>query len=128
MWPEEGIYPTRPVESMGAPGGRGCLAGTGIMCSRGGHNSVQVAPGVYRREFRRCYRRAGSIGACAAIMNTTGQPVVVRGRWLRGVALRHQITFVGGDVQSGGRLDLTGARFAAGHDRGRAHDAMLLAG
>ncbi|MGH3631783.1 MAG: hypothetical protein ACRDRL_30640, partial [Sciscionella sp.] len=55
VWPEEGIYPTRPVQSMRAPGGRGCLAGKGIVCSRGGHNSLRVASGVYRREFRTCY-------------------------------------------------------------------------
>ena len=30
------IYPTSPVQSMGAPGGRGCLAGTGIMSAGGG--------------------------------------------------------------------------------------------
>ncbi|MGH2877497.1 MAG: hypothetical protein ACRDLV_14695, partial [Solirubrobacteraceae bacterium] len=56
VWPEEGIYPTHPLQSMRAPGGRGCLAGRGVVCARGGHNSVRVAPGVYRREFGACYR------------------------------------------------------------------------
>ena len=71
VWPEEGIYPTDPAESMRAPGGRGCLAGVGVVCSRGGHNSLEVAPGVYRRVFRACYSRRIWFGACAAIVNTT---------------------------------------------------------
>ena len=48
VWPEEGVYPTQPVQSMSAPGGSGCLGGTGAVCSTGGHNDLQVAPGVYR--------------------------------------------------------------------------------
>ena len=54
VWPEEGIYPTNPVQSMSAPSGSGCLAGTGVICSTGGHNDLQVSPGVYRREFGAC--------------------------------------------------------------------------
>lgn len=127
VWPEEGIYPTAPVQSMAAPAGRGCLAGTGSVCSRGGHNSLEVAPGVYRRVFRACYDRRVRFGACAAIMNTTGAPVVVRAAWLRHVSLRHQITFVGGDVQSGGRIDLKGAPFRAGLTTVGPDDAVLLA-
>jgi hypothetical protein len=127
VWPEEGIYPTAPVQSMAAPGGRGCLAGTGVVCSRGGHNSVEVAPGVYRRVFRACYSRRSRFGACAVIVNTTATPVVVRATWLRSAALRHQITFVGGDVQSGGRIDLKGAPFRAGATAVDPDDALLLA-
>ena len=128
VWPEEGIYPTAAVQSMAAPGGRGCLAGAGVVCSRGGHNSVQVAPGVYRRVFRACYSRRVPVGPCAVIMNTTGAPVVVRSGWLRGASLHHQITFVGGDVQSGGRVALMGAPFRAGSTSVGADDALLLAG
>jgi hypothetical protein len=126
VWPEEGIYPTRPVESMGRPGGRGCLAGTGVVCSRGGHNGVQVAPGVYRRAFRSCYLNRVRFGACATVVNTTGAPVVVRRSWLRGASLHHQIAFNGGDVQSGGSLRLDGAPFAAGTTVVPAQDALLL--
>ncbi len=39
VWPEEGIVPTGAVQTMRGPGGSGCLAGTGNVCSFGGHNS-----------------------------------------------------------------------------------------
>ena len=126
VWPEEGVYPTSPVQSMGVPRGHGCLAGTGIVCSRGGHRSLEVAPGIYRREFRSCYRDRIRFGGCAAVMNTTGSSVPVRSSWLRR-RYRHQITFVGGDVQSGGTVNLTGAPFMPGRDVIPAHDAILLA-
>lgn len=126
VWPEEGIYPRSPVQSMGAPGGHGCLAGTGIVCSRGGHRSLQVAPGVYRREFRSCYRNRVRIGGCAALMNTTTNYITVRPRWLRR-HYGHQITFVGGDVQSRGSVDVTGAPFIPGKSFIAPHDAILLA-
>jgi hypothetical protein len=126
VWPEEGIYPTHPLQSMRRPGGRGCLAGTGRVCSKGGHRSVEVAPGVYRREFRSCYVRRAPFGACAAIMNTTGRWITVRSRWLR-IPLHHQITFNGGDAQSGGSLDLTGAMFNARSSTIAPYDAVLLA-
>jgi hypothetical protein len=126
VWPEEGIYPTSPLESMAAPGGRGCLAGTGVACSRGGHLSVQVAAGIYRREFRSCYRRRIAFGGCAAIMNTTGAYVTVRPAWLRR-HYRHRITFAGGDVQSRGTVNLTRARFSVRSAVIPPHDAILLA-
>jgi hypothetical protein len=125
VWPEEAIYPTSPLQSMGVPGGRGCLAGTGVVCARGGHRSLGVAPGVYRREFRTCYRRRVRFGGCATVMNTTGHYVTVRSSWLRR-RYGHQITFVGGDVQSGGAVDLTGAPFAAGSTTVPPDDAVLL--
>jgi hypothetical protein len=126
VWPEEGIYPTRPIETMRAPRGPGCLAGTGHVCARGGHNSVLAAPGVYRREFGECHRGGVSFGPCAAIVNTTGGPVVVRASWLKR-SYHHEITFRGGDVQSGGKLDLTGAPFKAGSTTVAPQDALLLA-
>ena len=128
VWPEEGIYPTDPVQSMGAPGGRGCLAGAGVVCARGGHNGVQIAPGVYRRVFRVCYSRRIAFGACAAIVNTTGSPVVVRSSWLSGVTFAHRIAFVGGDVQSGGTIRVKGSPFRAGTTVVGPQDAMLLSG
>ncbi|MGB9183131.1 MAG: hypothetical protein WCB67_03630 [Solirubrobacteraceae bacterium] len=126
VWPEEGIYPTAPLESMTAPGGQGCLAGTGVACSRGGHLGVQVTAGIYRREFRSCYRRRIAFGGCAAIMNTTGAYVTVRRAWLRR-RYRHQITFAGGDVQSRGTVNLTQARFFLHSTVIPPHDAILLA-
>jgi hypothetical protein len=89
---------------------------------------VQVAAGVYRRVFRACYNQRRRFGPCAAIVNTTSHPVVVRRAWVRGARLGHEITFVGGDVQSGGRIDVRGARFAAGSTSVGAGDALLLAG
>ena len=120
VWPEEGIYPTR-AGAVDARSRRPRLPGrTGVVCSRGGHNNVQVAPGVYRREFRACYRERIRFGACAAIVNTHRTPVVVRASWLRQVSLHHEITFAGGDVQSGGTIDLEGAPFQRRLHRSRA--------
>jgi hypothetical protein len=126
VWPEEGIYPTQPVQSMGAPAGSGCLAGTGSVCAAGGHNDVQVAPGVYRREFAACYNQGAQFGPCAAIVNTTGNSVTIQSSWLR-QAYGHQVTFVGGDAQSGGTVNLTGASFTPGVSVIGGQDATLLA-
>ena len=59
------------------------------------------------------------------IVNTTDRAVRVKRRWLTR-AYGHRITFVGGDVQSGGRLKLRGARFHIGHTWVPAEDALLL--
>ena len=126
VWPEEGIYPTTPVQTMAAPGGSGCLAGTGVVCSTGGHNSVQVAPGVYRREFRACYDRGVAFGPCASIVNTTGSPVTISGSWLT-QSYSHQVTYTGTDVQSGGAINVAGAPFTANSTTVGAQDATLLA-
>ena len=126
VWPEEGIYPTDPVQSMGAPGGSGCLAGTGTVCSTGGHNDVEVAPGVYRREFAACYDRGTPFGACAAIVNTTTSQIVVKSSWLHR-DYTHQITLDGGDVQSGGTINTSGAPFSPDTTTVAPHDAILLA-
>ncbi len=134
VWPEEGIYPTDPVQSMAQPRGPGCLGGTGAVCSSGGHNDLQVAggsnandpaAGVYRREFGECYDRSVAFGPCAAIVNDTSGSVVVQGSWLKH-SYGHEITLKGGDVQSGGRIDLTGAGFAPGTTVVPADDAILL--
>ena len=125
IWPEEGIYPLHPVESMTAPGGPGCLSGTGRVCSQGGHRSLEVAPGIYRREFADCYDEGRPIGPCAAIVNTTVSRVRVRGAWLK-LRLAHQIRFAGGDVQNGGRIETASAPFMPGTTGVPAHDAMLL--
>ena len=126
IWPEEGIYPTAPLEGMRAPRGHGCLGGGGGACTAGGHNDLEVAAGVYRREFRTCYDRGQIFGACAAIVNTTGHAVVVKAKWLP-IVLRHQIVLVGGDVQSSGQVAVTGAPFRAGATQVPAQNAILLA-
>jgi hypothetical protein len=125
VWPEEGIVPTQPIQTMAAPGGSGCLAGTGQLCTQGGHTGVQVAPGVYRREFKQCYNHGVAIGGCAAIVNDTGTAVTVKGSWLA-QSYSHQITMVGGDVQSGGTVNTQGASFTAGSTSVPADDAALL--
>lgn len=126
VWPEEGLYPTSPVQSMGAPGGSGCLAGTGAVCSTGGHNDVRAARGVYRREFRACYDQGVQFGPCAAIVNTTASPITIRSAWLT-QSYGHQITFSGGDSQSGGAVNLTGSLFVPNSTTVGAQDATLLA-
>jgi hypothetical protein len=126
VWPEEGIYPTRPLQSMSAPGGSGCLAGSGNVCSTGGHNDIQVAPGVYRREFGACYDKGVQFGACAAIVNTTSSPVTISSSWLKN-SYGHVISLTGGDVQSGGSVDLNGRSFTPGSTTVAPHDATLLA-
>ncbi len=126
IWPEEGLYSSDPIQTMGAPGGPGCLQGTGEVCPVGGHNDVQVATGVYRREFRSCYDQGTPIGGCAVVMNDTAEAVTVQRRWLT-LDYQHQITMNGGDVQSGGSLDVSDAPFSAGTTVIPADDAILLA-
>ncbi len=125
VWPEEGIVPTDPIQTMVAPGGPSCLAGQGVVCSSGGHTSLLVAPGVYRREFADCYNRGTGFGACAAIVNTTAKPVTVQRSWLSRT-YGYEITMTGGDVQSGGTVSLNGASFAPGTSTIGADDAVLL--
>jgi len=126
VWPEEGIVPTDPVQSMSAPGGAHCLDGTGTVCATGGHNDLQVAPGVYRREFGSCYSQGSPFGACAVLVNTTGAPVTVQSSWLT-QSYQHQVTMDGGDVQSGGTVNVQGASFTAGSTTVGAQDAILIA-
>jgi hypothetical protein len=134
VWPEEGIYPADPVQSMTDPGGPGCLGGHGLICVKGGHNDLRVAvgvnttdsgAGVFRREFRRCYDRRVLFGHCASIVNDTSVPVVVRRSWLR-QSYGHEIGLKGGDVQSGGRIDLSGTTFTPGVTKIPADSAVLL--
>jgi len=127
VWPEEGIYPTAPIQSMGNPSGTHCFDGSGAYCPAGGHNDLQTSEtGVFRREFSTCYNQGVSFGACAVIVNTTGSAVTVPQSWLSHT-YAHQITLSGGDVQSGGTINLTGASFTAGSSTVASHDAMLLA-
>ena len=125
VWPEEGVVPIDPVQSMGEPRGRGCFSATGAICSVGGHNDLEVANGVYRREFGACYNQGAGFGPCAALVNTTGAPVTVKASWLT-QTYRSEITMQGGDVQSGGTVDLAGGPFTAGATTIPADDALLL--
>jgi hypothetical protein len=126
VWPEEGIYPTNPVQTMGAPSGTGCFAGTGAECPTGGHNDIQVATGVYRREFGQCYNQGTAFGPCAVIVNDSSSSVTVPSSWLT-QSYGHQITMVGGDVQSGGTVNLAGASFSPGSTSVASGDAIMLA-
>ncbi len=125
IWPEQGIYPTQPVQSMPTPGGSGCLSGDGSNCTTGGHNALQVAPGVYRREFANCYNQGIAFGRCAVIVNWTDNPVTTQTGWLTG-SYGHKITMAGGSVQSGGTVNLAGAGYAPATSI-PAHDSVLLA-
>ncbi len=125
VWPEEGIYPTQPVETMRVPESN-CLAGDGITCSYGGHNDIQVAPGIYRREFAACYDQGVPFGHCAVIVNTTSSPVTMQSTWLK-QTYSHEITMHGGDVQSGGSINTSGAPLLLPLAQVPAEDALLLA-
>jgi hypothetical protein len=126
VWPEEGIVPNDPVQTMAQPGGDHCLDGTGPVCSTGGHNDLQVADGVFRREFGSCSDKGQSFGKCAVIVNTTGSSITVKGAWLT-QSYNHVITMHGGDVQSGGTIDVNGSAFNAGGTTVGPHDALLIA-
>jgi hypothetical protein len=52
-------------------------------------------------------------------------PVTVKSSWLT-QSYGHQITMNGGDVQSGGTVNLAGATFTAGSTTVPADDAIVL--
>jgi hypothetical protein len=125
VWPEQGIVPTNPIQTMNQPGGSGCLTGHGTVCSSGGHNDLQVAPGIYRREFGQCYDQGTPFGACATIINTTSAPVTIQNNWLT-QTYSHQITTNGGDIQTGGTINTTGAPYTPNTTTIPADNATLL--
>lgn len=135
VWPEEGIVPDDPVQTMGFPGGTGCLDGAGDVCTTGGHVDLQPAgapAGVFVREFRACYDRGVRFGTCAAIVNDTASAVAVPPAWLS-QTYSWQIGFgvpagTTGDVESGGTLNLTAAPFVPGFTVIDPASAMLLTG
>ncbi|HEV7179922.1 MAG TPA: hypothetical protein VGN11_08620 [Candidatus Baltobacteraceae bacterium] len=86
VWPEDGIYPTAPVETMSRSAG-----------------AISVEPGVWRREFSACYESGKPIGACAAVLNGSGGVVTVRPEWMR-LQYHHTIALSGGDTLSGGTI------------------------
>lgn len=107
VYPEAGLYPTQPVQTMAAPTGTGCLDGSsGTVCTSGGHNTIQVATGVYRREFGQCYNQGTSIGRCAVIVNVSGSSVTFNQAWLQNT-YANQMVMTGGTVQSGGTISFS---------------------
>ena len=102
IWPEEGIYPTRPVQSMAPPGPR-LPGGTGVVCSTGGHNDLQVAPGSTAASSGPAMTAASRSARVRRSSTPTPAPVTVRQAWLSR-PYGHEIAMVGGDVQTGGRL------------------------
>jgi hypothetical protein len=93
IWPEDLIYPTRPLQSM-----------------EQGAGALEVAPGVWRREFGACYLKGVRFGRCACLLNSNPQSVQVRPSWLV-QNYAHVITIAGGSVVSGGSVDVTGEAF-----------------
>lgn len=91
-WPEDGIYPTAPLETMS-----------------NGANDLAVAPRVYRREFRACYVAGSPAGPCAAVVNASAAPVTLSANWFKAVYSR-AIVPAGGDVLDGGSLGSRPAR------------------
>jgi hypothetical protein len=80
-WPEDQLYPTYPVETM----------------STAGASTIEVASGVYRREFSACYYKSVAIGQCAAILNANGTSVLIQRGWLR-ESYSHVLALGGGDI------------------------------
>ncbi|MDE2482323.1 MAG: hypothetical protein KGN02_09060 [bacterium] len=82
VWPEDALYPTSPLESW---------------------PELEVAPGVWRREFARCYEAGIAIGPCAALLNANPRAVTVERGWLR-ERYAARVRLLGGDIGSGGTI------------------------
>lgn len=108
VWPEDQIYPTQPVESMVTSA-----------------SDIQVAPGVYVREFAECYNAGVAIGQCAAVLNSTTSAVTVEKSWLK-QSYTHLLALTGGDALSGGTMSLTSDYFVANTTQVQASLATLL--
>ena len=109
IWPEDLIYPSGPVQTM-----------------RSGAADLQVASGVWRREFTTCYQMGRYFGRCAAVVNSNGVTVTVRSSWLA-QTYRHVLTLSGGDVLSGGTASVGSATFTPNITTVQAGGAILLA-
>jgi len=88
IWPEALIYPSQPLQSM-------TKAAT----------DLQVAPGVWRREFASCFLARKQFGACAVLLNANKNVVPINSGWFR-QRYGHSVTFLGGDVLSGGQTNV----------------------
>jgi len=109
VWPEDLIYPSGAVQTMIS-----------------GPTDLEVAPGVYRREFSSCYQKGIAIGRCAAIVNANPSDVVVRSSWLR-QTYHHVVALNGGDVLSGGIANISAVAFRPNVTRVLPAGALLLA-
>jgi hypothetical protein len=109
VWPEDLIYPASPVQTM--------VSGAG---------DLQVATGVWRREFKKCYQSGVFFGRCAAIVNANSNSVAIPKSWLS-QSYAHTVTITGGDQISGGSATVTGGTFQPGVTTVPAGGAVLLA-
>ena len=109
VWPEDLIYPSHPLQTM-----------------RLGASDIQVASGVWRREFTTCYQKGVFFGRCAAIVNASGSSVVVKGSWFS-QTYKHVVSLSGGDVLSGGVANVAAIGFVANGTKVQAGGALLLA-
>jgi hypothetical protein len=138
LFPEEGIYMTRPLQSMLAPGacpdstisagGAGNDGTSGLPCRIHGHNDLMVLGSsplpVERREFAQCYNRARLIGVCGVIWNMTPFPVTVGSGWLR-QKYAHTMTMHRGTIDEGGTVTFD-ARVTPAGTIIPAYDALFL--
>jgi hypothetical protein len=108
VWPEELIYPAFPLESM-----------------KTSANDLEVASGVYRREFATCSLAGIPFGRCAVVLNANAANVTIPSTWFV-QSYTHAITLSGGDVLSGGRVNLAGGSFIPGLTEVAGGAAILL--
>ena len=110
VWPEYNIVPAQPLESM-----------------TNSHTDLEVANGVYVREFGACRNAGTPIGQCAVIVNgNASTSVTVSSSWLK-QSYSHIIQLVGGDISSGGQLLLNSATFSPATTTLAPGTAILLA-
>lgn len=132
-FPEQGIVPTGPLQSMAAPSGTcSFTSGAGTYCSVGGHNSLQPAAAptnVFVREFHDCYNQGTEFGACAAIVNASGSTQTIQSSWLA-QTYAHSVTLSSGanagSIVDGGTININGATFTAGSTTVPTGDAIIL--
>jgi hypothetical protein len=108
VWPEDFIYPSSPVQSMVK-----------------GSTDLQVAPGIFRREFSNCFLWGKPFGHCAVILSANPSPVMVSRSWLT-QTYAHSVTLAGGDVLARGSVNIIGATFVVGASRVQPGGALLL--
>lgn len=109
VWPEDLLFPSSPIQSMTS-----------------GAGDLQVASGVWRREFRTCYQKGTSFGRCAAIVNSNSGTRTVASGWLS-QNYSHIIEVSGGDVLSGGNASVSGTAFRPGSTTVPPYGALLIA-
>ena len=109
IWPEDLIYPSSPLQTM-----------------RLGAADLQVAPGVWRREFATCYQKSIFFGHCAAVVNSTSSSVTIQASWLTR-RYTHVVALSGGDVLSGGTASVRTTAFTPNVTQIQAGGALLLA-